>query len=204
MGLQSLLVLKDDMANPYYARLLHLSFDGDTYARLAERMRQTEDGRRLLDERATIPGESDLDELARLPEGTLGRTYAEYFRTHEIEPFTFEFPLADDADFLNKRYRETHDIHHMVTGYGIDDLGEVELQAFYFGNLGFRHAALIAAVYVPVHLARSGPRGLRAALRRLRAAYRRGKASRPLLEVRFDELWDQPVTAIAARICPAA
>lgn len=204
VGVQSLIVLKDDMANPYYARLLHMSFDCDTYARLAERMRQTEDGRRLLDERATIPGDVAIDTLARLPEGTLGRTYADYFRANGIDPFTFEFPLADDADFLNKRYRETHDIHHMVTGYGIDDLGEVELQAFYFGNLGFRHAALIAAVYLPYHLKRSGLRGFRSTLGRLRAAYRRGKASPMLLGVRFDELWEQPLTSIAERVCAPA
>ena len=40
IGVQALIVLKDDQANPFYARLLHLSFDREVYARLAARMRE--------------------------------------------------------------------------------------------------------------------------------------------------------------------
>ncbi|WP_181234208.1 Coq4 family protein [Enhygromyxa salina] len=205
VGLQALRVLKDDNANPYYARLLHLSFDGDTYARLAERMRQTDEGRRILDEKLTIPGEDvDISALERLPPSTLGHEYARYYIDNGIEPFDFEFPLQDDADFLNKRYRETHDIHHLITGYGIDEVGEVELQAFYLGNLGFRHAGLIVLVSIPYRLGKVGVKGIRGYVRRLRAAYRRGKSSHQLLTVSFDELWDQPVSEIAARVCAPA
>ena len=204
MGVRSLIVLKDNMADPEWARLLHLSFDRETYERLAARMRLDADGRELLDERRTIAEDTSLDELAQLPPETLGHAYAAYYREHAIEPFSFEFGLEGDADFLNKRYRETHDIHHIVTGYGIDDLGEVELQAFYVGNLGLRHAALIALVYPPVHLVRHGPRGLGAVVGRLRAAYRRGKDSRMLLGVPFDERWDEPVAALTAELCAPA
>lgn len=202
VGVASLAILKDDMANPYYARLLHLSFDGDTYARIAQQMRTEPDGDRLLSERKTIPGDGvEIASMAALPSGTLGQRFAQYYVDNEIEPFTFAFPLADDADFLNKRYRETHDIHHIVTGYGIDDLGEVELQAFYWGNLGFRHAAFISLVYIPRHLFTEGFRGLGEAIRRLRAAYRRGRAARMILGVPFDELWDRPVEEVSVLVC---
>jgi ubiquinone biosynthesis protein COQ4 len=205
VGLQSLQILKDDAGNPYYARLLHLSFDEDTYARLAKTMRQNPEGRRILDEKRTIPGDDmDFEALARLPEGTLGHEFAHYFQDKGIEPFSFEFPLENDADFLNKRYRETHDIHHIITGYGIDEIGEIELQAFYVGNLGLRHAALIVFFSIPFEIKRSGLRGLGKHVRRLRAAYRRGKDSRQLLNVSFDELWDRPVAELAKLICAPA
>jgi ubiquinone biosynthesis protein COQ4 len=203
VGIEALAVLKDDMANPVYARRLHLAFDRETYVRLAEKMRKTAEGRRILDERRTLPG-IDLDALAALPEGTLGHEYARYFRSRGIEPFTFEFRLADDADFLNKRYRETHDIHHMITGYGNDDLGEVELQAFYVGNLHLLHAALIAVTWIPVQIARGAVFEIPGSVRRLRAAYRRGKRSRMLLGVSFDELWDRPVSELARELCAPA
>ena len=204
-GLHALWVLKDENADPYYARIFHLSFDRDTYAQLADRLRRTGEGRRLLDERRTIPGANvDLDTLASLPEGTLGHRYARHFAENSIEPFTFEFPLRDDADFLNKRYRETHDIHHLITGYGIDPIGEIELQAYYAGNLGFRHAALIMVVSLPVGFKHGGLAGVRDYVRRMRAAYRRGKSSRPVLEVPFDELWALPVAEIAERYCAPA
>lgn len=206
LGLTALNKAKDDPGNPDHARLLHMSFDEDTYANLAKVLRETPEGCQLLDERKTIPGEGiDLEWLSSLPEGTLGHQFARYFIDNGIEPFSFEYPLRNDADFLNKRYRETHDIHHIVTGYGIDEIGEVELQAFYYSNLGLRHAGLIAMVSVPYVLAKSGLRNAWKLIGRLRAAYRRGKDSRDLLSVNFDEMWEQPVAEISKLICaPAA
>jgi ubiquinone biosynthesis protein COQ4 len=204
-GLRALWRLKDDQGNPDEARLLHLSFDSDTYERLADDLRRTPEGRELLAARPTIPGPGyDLESLGRLPEGTLGHEFARYFAKNGIEPFTYEYPLRSDGEFLYKRYRETHDVHHIITGYGIDECGEVELQAFYLGNLGLRHAGLIAATAIPVWLKSSGLRGLRNILRRIRAAYRRGKDSRELLSLDVDALWDQPVATIAALTCAPA
>jgi ubiquinone biosynthesis protein Coq4 len=42
---------------------------------------------------------------------------------------------------------------------------------------------------------------LRVLLERIQAAYRRGKASRELLSVGFDELWDKQVSDIGRLIC---
>lgn len=205
IALHALYVLKDDPGNPDYARLLHMSLDNDTYARLGEILRQTPEGRRMLDEKPTLPGpDLDLEALSQLPEGTLGHEFARYFGDNGIDPFSFEFPLLNDADFLNKRYRETHDIHHILTGYGIDEIGEVELQAFYVGNLGLRHAALIAALSFPYCIKTAGIKHLRQHIRRLRAAYRRGKDSRELLSVNFDEMWEKPVSELAQLICAPA
>jgi ubiquinone biosynthesis protein COQ4 len=207
MGLHALWVLKDDNANPFYAAVLHTSFDYGTYARLAEVLRQTPEGRRFLEEQRTIPGENiDLEALSRLPPGTLGHEFARYFIDNDLEPFTYEYPVESDGEYLYKRYRETHDIHHLITGYGVDPIGEVELQAFYFGNLGLRHAGLIALLSIPYQLSQMGLDlgKLREHLRRLRAAYRRGKDSRELLGVGFDDLWDKPVSELARLICPPA
>ncbi|MEZ4380989.1 MAG: Coq4 family protein [Nannocystaceae bacterium] len=205
VGLRALWRLKDDQGNPEEARLLHLSFDSDTYARLADELRRTAAGRELLAQRRTIPGEGyDLEALARLPEGTLGHEFARYFAKNGIEPFTYDYPLRSDGEFLYKRYRETHDVHHIITGYGIDERGEVELQAFYLGNLGLRHAGLIAATAIPVWLKTSGLRGAWDIIRRIRVAYRRGQRSHDLLSLDVDALWAEPVATIAARTCAEA
>lgn len=201
LAVRALFVLKDKNDDPHWARLLHLAMDEDTYRRLASKMRASEDGSRLLDERRTIPGACTLNSLAALPEGTLGHRWAHYYREQGIQPFTFDFAVEDDAHFLAKRYRETHDIHHLITGYGIDPLGEVELQAFYWGNLGFRHAAMIVGVWVMgAQFKRMSLRQIPESLRRLRHAYRRGRASRMILEVPFDRMWERSVSEIAAEI----
>jgi ubiquinone biosynthesis protein COQ4 len=204
VGLQSLMVLKDDMANPYYARLLHLSFDREVYMRLASRMREDHSFDGIFDPQRKVPGGTwTLEALGQLPEGTLGQRFTRYYLDHGIQPFDYEFPLVDDVEFLAKRYRETHDIHHIVTGYGIDPLGEIEIQAFYYGNLGLRHAAFITfASFFTARVQRDSTYSL---ARRLYAAYRRGKASPMILGVPFDELWELPVTEIAARyVAPAS
>lgn len=202
VALKSLWILKDENEDPFYARLLHLSMDRSTYERLAVRLRETDEGRRLLDERRTVPGDLGLDELEKLPEGTLGHAWARYYRDQGIHPFSFDFEVADDADYLTKRYRETHDIHHVVTGYGIDPLGEIELQAFYYGNLGFRHAALIVSTWTFAQFGYIGLTQVPDSFRRLLRAYRRGKAAPPILGVHFDEMWERRVSAITAEVCP--
>jgi ubiquinone biosynthesis protein COQ4 len=205
LGLRALDVLKDDPGNPYYGPLLNACLDGETYARTARRWRTTEEGRRLLDERPDLQGRAlDLEALARLPEGTLGHAFARYFRDNGLEPFVTAFPIESDVDYLSKRYRETHDLFHVITGYATDERGEMELQAFVLGNLGVRQAALILAYSLPRQLRRRGLAGAGDDLGRLRAAFRRGRRSRELLGVRFERLWTQPVDLLSALLCAPA
>ena len=197
-------ILKDDPANPDCARALHISLDDSTYARLGRELRERPDCRWLLDGQPTVPGDVGLETLARLPAGTL--RHAHYFRANGIQPFTYEYPVESDGDYLYKRYRETHDIHHLVTGYGIDPTGEIGLQAFCFGNLGLRHAALIALLSFPYVLTQRGLdfRALRDHFRRLRAAYRRGKHSRNLLSVNYGGALGDVCMGAAERLCQPA
>lgn len=129
-AIRALKVLADDPANTYYGPLVNVCMDSETYAKLARMWRKSPEGRRLLDQRPTLQGrELDLEALARLPAGTLGHEFVRYFRANGIEPFVTAFPVANDVDYLSKRYRETHDLFHVITGYGTDEPGEMELQA---------------------------------------------------------------------------
>jgi len=202
LGFQALKKAGENPANPDYARLLHLSFDEDTYAKRAEMLRQTPRGRKLLEERKTVPGEGlSLEDLSNMPEGTLGHAFASYFEDNGIEPFSYEYPVLSDGEFLYKRYRETHDIHHILTGYGIDPLGEIELQAYYWSNLGLRHAAIISLVSLPYAIVQDGIGGLETYVKRIRAAFRRGKASPNILAIEFEGLWETPVSELSQRFC---
>ena len=205
ISLRALEVLSDDPGDPYYGPLVNVCMDSETYAKLAGAWRESPEGRRLLDERPTLQGrELDLEALARLPEDTLGYRFVRYFRDNGIEPFVTAFPIHSDVDYLGKRYRETHDLFHVLTGYGTDEPGEMELQAFVLGNLGVRQAALILAYSLPGRIKREGFKGLGAYLGRLRAAYRRGKRSRELLSVRYERMWDKPVSELSELLCAPA
>ena len=56
-------------------------------------------GRRLFEEHRTIDTRTvDLDALGALPEGTLGRAYADFLRRHQLSPDVFEAPPEQISD----------------------------------------------------------------------------------------------------------
>ena len=204
-ALRSLQVLSKDPGNPYYGPLLNMCLDTETYVKLARTWRETPGGSRLLDERPTLQGrELDLEALARLPAGTLGHEFSRYFRKNGIEPFITAFPVESDVDYINKRYRETHDLFHVITGYGTDEPGEMELQAFVLGNLGLRQTVMILGYSIWQRLTQAKLKDVGAHLGRLRAAYLRGRHSREMLSVSYEELWEQPVPLLSELLCAPA
>lgn len=206
LALRALNHLKDDPTHPAAGQAVNASLDYAIYAKLARGLRQTGEGRSLLEERPSLQGtELDLAALEQLPAGTLGHEFAAYFRTNGISPFVSPYEIRSDLDFISKRYRETHDIYHVLTGYRTDVEGEMELQAFAMGNLGIRSALLIVVVGALSMLAerRMPLTGIGSYVRGLRAAYRRGKRARSFLPFRFENHWDTPVETLRAELLEA-
>jgi ubiquinone biosynthesis protein COQ4 len=139
----------------------------------------------------------DYQALAALPPGTLGHAYARHLLDQGLDPDLFQAPpsVPRAIAYLAKRFRQTHDIWHVLTGYATDVQGEVLLQAFAFGQLGTPAPGLIA-------VAGAIRCSLRDPLAVLRAwkAYRRGKRARFLLVVRFEDFWDEPLAQVRARL----
>ncbi len=203
---QCLEVLKHEPTNPNCGQLLNVCLDLNVYASLVQQFQRSEEGRRMLSERPSLQGKDlDLAALERLPEGTLGHEFARYYRDNKISPFETTLELKSDIDFIGKRYRETHDLLHVLTGYGTDMVGEMELQAWALGNLGIRTAAFILLYSTLEHfkVPQSGV-GRSEYLRRVRAAYHRGRASQQFLGFRFEDHWETPVATLRARLCAPA
>lgn len=205
LAARCLMVLKDDPGNTHYGPLFNACMDTETYARIAARWRQSKEGRALLDGRPSLQGpDLDLGALAALPHDTLGHALYRYFDALKITPFVSDFPVTSDVDYLSKRYRETHDLLHVLTGYEIDDYSEMELQAFVLGNMGLRQTLLILFFGLMTLLPKAGPWAMLRYPGDLRRAYQRGKASRSLLDVRFEDLWAEPLESVRARLVAPA
>ena len=203
VALQAMKAIRGDEGNPVYGQLINACLDGDVYISLAERLLRREEGRRMLSERPSLQDKTlDLGALERLPEGTLGREFARYFRDNKISPFETTLEIKTNVDFIGKRYRETHDLLHVLTGYGTDVVGEMELQAYALGNLGIHTARLILLVGTLGQL-KERPSGseLSLYLRRLWSAYHRGRASQLFLDFWFEDHWETPVATLRARLC---
>ncbi|WNG58823.1 hypothetical protein F0U59_31895 [Archangium gephyra] len=203
---QCLKVLKHDAGNPTAGQTFNLSLNVNVYASIAQRLQRSEAGRRLLSRRPSLQGkELDLAALERLPEGTLGHEFARYFRDNKIFPFETTLELKSDIEYLSKRYRETHDLLHVLTGYGTDVVGEMELQAYCLGNLGLR-TTMFVLLNGTIGLLKEPQSGVGRSeyLRRAWAAYHRGRASPQFLDFWFEEQWETPVATLRARLCAPA
>ncbi len=200
---QCLEVIKHDPTNPTYGQTFNLSLNGNVYASLVQQFQRSEQGRRLLSKRPSLEArELDLAAFERLPQGTLGHEFARYYRDNKISPFETTLELKNDVDYIAKRYRETHDLLHLVTGYGTDVIGEIELQAYALGNLGIRTAMLIV-LYGTFQQIKDRQSGVVHSeyMKRIWAAYRRGRASPLFLDFWFEDHWESPVSKVSARLC---
>jgi ubiquinone biosynthesis protein COQ4 len=171
--------------------------------KLARSLQRHGEGRRLLAERPRLAASAvSLAAFAAFPPRSLGRAYAAYFDDNGIRPFEAPLlPVETDEDYVATRLRETHDLFHVVTGYGTDDIGELELQWFNGGNLGWGPLPLlvIVASFFMGRMTKYG--GLWQVLERARAAYRRGRTSRALASVVWEDYWAMPVEEVRALVC---
>jgi ubiquinone biosynthesis protein COQ4 len=193
-------VLVDNPEDGIAATMYQLSIDGPPYARLLAELKESEHGRALLRERPVLQADAlDLPALRQLPEGTLGRALAQYYVDNGIKVLECPYPIRTDVDYLTQRYREIHDVVHLVTGYGTDPIGELEVQVFLMGNVGFRRTimtVLSAAIARPYGL----PPIWKYA-KRLRAAYDRGLRSEELvISPRYEHMWELTIEQVRERV----
>ncbi|RYP03998.1 hypothetical protein DL765_010339 [Monosporascus sp. GIB2] len=157
-------VVGETTASPYFIR------------RLRNAMLSSPTGRRILRERPVITSTTlDLARLRALPAGTLGATYAAWLDREGVTPDT-RAPVRyiDDEEeaYVMRRYRESHDFLHALTGLPTVREGEVALKAFEFANTLLPMtglATLAVATLKPAERARFwsvyGPWALRNGLR---------------------------------------
>jgi ubiquinone biosynthesis protein Coq4 len=150
-----------------------------------------------IDARARI-GEVDLERLRALPEGTLGRAFADFLGARGLDPRSIpRLEAPDDATFVRAHLYETHDIWHVVTGFDTDVAGELGLQAFYSAQVdGNLPRWLLAGGLLQSVL--KEPEDWSRRLEAVARGWRRGKEAKPLFGARWDQLWDRPLDEVRA------
>jgi ubiquinone biosynthesis protein COQ4 len=197
--------LKRNREDTRQAVLLIDALRGKTSLRQFSRFRETETGRAVLAERRQLLDcLCDHERLAALPQGTLGRSYYEFMATEnltavglvEASQIRQTLPPGDDYTLFRERSRETHDLLHVLTGYGRDPLGEACVTAFSFAQTGLKGFAVIAFV-VAQRIARRfrGQPVRRAVLQ----AYLNGRRAGWLYAADWESLLGEPVETIRSR-----
>jgi ubiquinone biosynthesis protein COQ4 len=130
---------------------LNDALDPDRYERGLQRLLRHPDGRRLYDRRPNLrQALADRESLARLPPGSFGRAYLDHLDRWRLSPTKLvdlmqsRGAVADEGlAWFAERHVLSHDIRHVLTGYGADLFGETALLWFSYGLDGGRSTALL-------------------------------------------------------------
>jgi ubiquinone biosynthesis protein COQ4 len=171
------------------------------YRQILKEMKSSPEGQRLLAERPELSSDHvDYDYLRSLPETTLGGAYARHLDRNGLSA---DYQAAatrhvDDPDmaYLMRRFRQTHDVWHVLMGIGITGHEEVLTHWFTWGQLRLPVSAMIMFFGSLKHFVAERRWGIvrHGALE----AYRSGRDAAPLLGVVWEDLWEEPLEDVRA------
>jgi ubiquinone biosynthesis protein COQ4 len=190
----------------------HLAFDilealdPDMPERRLLEMLEHPEGRRVYQERPSLPSLlADREALSAMPEGSFGRAYLAHIDRYGLEPGKLvelgreehgenRMSMDPDVRWMHERCNVTHDLWHVLTGYGADQLGEATLLLFSLAQTGGR-ASVVLAFGANLRVLRE--RGLGWIPYAWRA-WRRGRRATPLAALPYEKLLPLPLDEVRA------
>ncbi|MBF2075404.1 MAG: hypothetical protein IGS50_16810 [Synechococcales cyanobacterium C42_A2020_086] len=142
----------------------------------------------------------DIPALLQLPPDSLGHAYASYLQTYGFDPdFYRKEKVEDDVTYMFMRMRQTHDIWHVVGGFGVDVNAELGLKAFEIAQVHRPLAAILVAGGLLRTLFKT-PERLDDLLDQIAIGYRMGAKAKPFLAQKWEEHWEKPLEAWRAEL----
>ena len=137
------------------------------------------------------PAPIDLDALEQLPVGSLGQCYASQLKSQGLTPDTLidPAPIESDQEFIVHRLKETHDIVHVLTGFGVDGVGEIGLQAFNLAQNRSPLAVLLIFGGMLKNLQDDQP--LEALLHAISRGFEMGLQAKCVVSYRLEDAWER-------------
>lgn len=141
----------------------------------------------------------DMEALLALPEGTLGREYAEFLRANDLDPSELsDLPADCDEQYIRAHLYETHDLWHVLTGFSTDVAGELGLQAFCMAQMPSPLSVLLLAAgllnTVLYRMEDADPR-----MEQIIDGWLMGRRSRQLFGVDWSRDWETPLEEVRSR-----
>ncbi|KAI3609263.1 ubiquinone biosynthesis protein coq4 [Moniliophthora roreri] len=165
---------------------------GPALPRLRDIMLKSDEGRQILKDRPRINTETiDMAALAKLPEGTFGRSYITWLERTGVTPDTREpVHYIDDPElaYVMQRYRECHDLYHCITNFPVNVEAELAVKYFEFANLGLPLAGL-SALFGPLRL--TAAKRERLFREYVPWALKCGSSAQCLITVYWEKRWEQ-------------
>lgn len=156
-----------------------------------ERVKSIPEAHALMEARYLGP-EIDLEALLKLPLGTLGHTYATVMKTLDFDPNFFrQREIEKNEDWVTMRLRKTHDIFHVLTGFGPTggELGVLSIQAV---QIGYPMCVMMQVASFGLALKRQ-PEKLSYITQQAARGMAMALEMQPLIAQCWEDGWDKPM-----------
>jgi ubiquinone biosynthesis protein COQ4 len=156
-----------------------------------DRVKAIPEVRALMESRYLGPA-IDLEALSQLSRGTLGHTYATVMKTLGYDPNFFrQREIETDEDWLTMRLRKTHDLVHLVTGFGPTggELGVLSIQAV---QIGYPSSVVLQVASIGMAL-KQQPEKLPGITQQVARGMGMAIQMKPLIAQRWEDGWDKTV-----------
>jgi ubiquinone biosynthesis protein COQ4 len=213
-GLRALKALRSDKEDTTAVFRIIGAFSGKTRMWSANQFKVRPAAKAMLAKRPNLlQALLQRDKLAAMPQGTLGHAYFMFTYGENLSPDGLieaseeagegnRAGWDEDSGWIGMRSRDSHDLWHVVTGYGREGFGELSLLAFTYAQVRNRGIAAILplGVYTVKKIGSRLP-----VLRALYEGYRRGKKAVWLPETEWEVLLEKPLDEVRAllKITPA-
>lgn len=166
-------------------------------------------GRRLMESEPYLPAMlDDHDALRTLPTGSVAHAYVDFMETEGLTAAGLVAESAkmhagqpnydDQIQWYSNRMRDTHDLFHVLTGYGRDPLGEQCVLGFSYGqspDLGSLFIAYAGGLELKRRIKASAP-----IFGAIREGQRCGKRATPIIDEDIHALLAEPIDVARARL----
>ncbi len=199
--MQQLLADGEDTKQAFY---IAEALRGGSAKRNFDSFRKSPVGQAVLAERRILLDRlCDRPRNGALPLGTLGRTYHDFLASEnltaeglvEASKYTERSGASSDVRLFFDRSRDTHDLSHVVTGYGRDGLGEISLLAFAYAQSGNHGLGFISFIAMSKVSSEFPNIPVRAAVWE---GYRNGRHAARFNEADWEALLERPLEEVRA------
>ncbi|MFM7886672.1 MAG: Coq4 family protein [Pseudanabaena sp.] len=147
-----------------------------------------------------IPPTHDLGALLNMPPDSLGYIYAAQMMKTGFDPNLHAGMTAkSDAEYVELRLSQTHDLWHIITGFGTSVADEIGLQAFHLPQFPYPLATMLVANSL-ISTTLKEPEMLPQLLVAIAQGFQMGKSAKPLFAQKWEEGWEKPLTQWQAEL----
>jgi ubiquinone biosynthesis protein COQ4 len=195
----SVLMLLGDNSLETVGELTYGLLETPAYDLVAQHLNQDPACAALIRDRY-IPPAHDLDTLLTLPPDSLGYIYAAEIKRKGFDPNLHAGMTAtSDAEYVELRLSQTHDLWHIITGFDTDLIDEIGLQAFHLPQFPYPLATILVATSL-ISTTLKEPEMLPSLLDAIAQGFQMGKTAKPLFAQKWEEGWEKPLTQWQAEL----